>query len=154
FVQAVPVSNVAIHGNGMTLTGVGQRFIEVEAWHVLVEDLTLDNASGGFVDYPASLDTGTFESYFVRIKTIGPAGIALEGTEGCGAFDCEFTGRGVVAHGYLVNDSVLPVLEDCDSYGAQRGIIAASLGGGSDGNHGLIVRGGAHIGFSLIGIDA
>lgn len=147
---------IRITGNGMRLTGVGQRMIEAQGIDITVRDLILDNSASGFVDYLASHDTASYKCQFIDIWTLGDSGPALEGSESCSMIRCltEFAGAPVGSgHGILLNDNVNPYVENCSTYHMATGIIMGSLAQGSDGNHEAKIYGGMHLGYTLAGIN-
>ncbi len=87
-------SHVVLHGNGMVITGTGDRWIELLGCReCLVEDVNFDTSDGVISDRAASLDLGSYRSTFARLHVQGitsnqptapsASGLAMEVAEDC-----------------------------------------------------------------------
>ena len=87
-------AHVVIHGNGMLVTGTGDRWMEfLGCRDCLVEDVNFDTSGGAISDRAASWDLGSYHSTFRNVRVQGitlnqptapsASGLALEVAEDC-----------------------------------------------------------------------
>jgi hypothetical protein len=101
YVKAPP-QDIRIEGNGMTVSGTGDRAIELSgAWNCHVSGITVDTNDGAFSDIIASFDIGSFRSTMTDLDLSGSSitggGIAFESAESC--FGTRLTARNVTLSG-------------------------------------------------------
>lgn len=91
-------SDIEINGNGSVITGTGTRFFELSgAWRSVARDWVIDDSAGMVGDLAASLDVGSHQSRFERVRLRAGAtrplvGLALESATDCAIVDCAVAG--------------------------------------------------------------
>ena len=92
-VLASRATSIAIRGNGMLITGTGDRAIEIRAGlNCVVQDVCVDTSGGALGDIACSFDLGSYGCRWVRMRINGggviPYGLALESAEACNIEHC------------------------------------------------------------------
>lgn len=151
-----PIVGFRLYGNGMTITGTGDRAIELAgAWGCYVCDVVAD---GQFQDYVLGYDIGGYDVTFERCRCnanglglpagpttdVGYACYAFEESEDCALIECVGTGaRGQGGVLLLASDLVYIAdshMTDCD----QGVLVATSLDDTIGGCEGVVIVGGSY----------
>ena len=164
-ITSAVVRNVKIHGNGMTISGTGDRAIEMTGViDCLIDDITID-ATAGFNGVIASFDIGGLRCAMRDVRVIGgntaQGGIGRESGESMLIDHCSVlhaTSTGGVVPGYFDSDCMASWTRN--SIGSKNGVgYEFNYGGApgegtrrsgmvgctfeSNGNHGIQVLNGA-----------
>jgi hypothetical protein len=155
---------IRILGNGMTITGTGDRYIEFQsAIDCYVEYVRLDASEGAATSLWFSWDNGCVNCEAKNVTCIGTgphsAGILnIETSENCRFVRCSATGAtNELASGFAIWDSFGCSLIDCSASGNYMGAVISAVGntlgslectingGHFDGNasHGINIAGGS-----------
>lgn len=146
--SGAPPSDIIIEGHGATMTGTGDRYVEIiGALRCQIGGFTVTVDGGTMQDAGFSLDTGSRESYFYDLEIDGnnftQFGLLLETTERCQAYRCNV--KNITSGAILGTDCFYSTFEDCHGWNSNGG-----LAWGTDGN-GIGMQGCAMIGCSFIG---
>ncbi len=111
-----PNERIFLYGNGATISGTGDRAIELTALHFgVVDDWHID-ASAGFGAIVCNLDVGSYRSRWSRIRVVGgygaQAGIGIESAESCHMVECSVDNVATLNVGFSPGIHV-PDCRDC-----------------------------------------
>jgi parallel beta-helix repeat protein len=130
-------TNIHIQGNGMKISGTGDRYIEFcAALYCSVSDVVMDDSSGmvGALGAGASLDIGSQESWFSGLSFKGNQtisnGLLLESAERCQMLKCTAKDVGLAGgdSGISIWDCWDCVVDGCNAYGNEYGIFLGTDG--------------------------
>jgi hypothetical protein len=125
-------SHIRIHGNGMTVTGTGDRYMEWSAgYDIVVEDINFDQSGGNLTgDYAFSFDVGSYQCVGrnLRLSFDGfnnEGGFALESAEDCVYENCSVSYLTGGFYGFLPLDAVNCSLVNCFASKCDIGVHVA-----------------------------
>jgi hypothetical protein len=139
------VQDITIEGNGMTITGTGDRFVELEgAYRCKVSGLNMTLGTTSMAG--ASLDIGSFNSSFERINVDGGGnastyGVLMESAEKCKSIQCNVTRA---ANGITMYDSAVSAIVDCNASSCSSISLNLTSNGMTLGCYKCRVRGGSY----------
>jgi hypothetical protein len=144
--QEIP-TDIRIDGNGMLISGTGDRYLEIAAGlRCHVSDVRIDPSHGwlGTGGPAMSFDIGGYACSFkgCMVNSTGHpinAGCLIESGEACWIRDCIAEDAGVT--GFGIYDSVTSGILDCKATGC---IYGAYIGAGNHGSVECQVKGGAY----------
>lgn len=162
-IPSSPPTSIQIYGEGATITGTGDRAVQLQgAWKCLVQDLNVDASAGAFGDMGMSFDIANRDSTFLRCSVdlanqAGTYGIAIESGENSRTEECVTTrcgGMGIVLFDDWVCKVVRSRASGCGVAGL--GVVGSApstlgsndcdiSGGQYDGNltDGVVITGGS-----------
>ena len=123
----LPVRDISIQGNGMTMTGTGARHIELlGALNCYISDVNFNSSQGTVDERFISLDVPSFNCVAERLTGDGGGvttlGMSFESAEGCVYRDC--LSQNCQYAGYIFQDAQNCLIDNCKAYGiAGAGVV-------------------------------